>query len=89
MIFVSPSVYLSATERLKMKRGTGSLMQRNNRFYVCIKIEGRTITRALLPPEGNPVTTLVDARRAQALAVRAFTLVDRKEALRSRRCTTP
>jgi integrase len=64
-----------------MKNRTGSLLLRNKRYYSKIKIDGTVIVRALSNPDNTPCRTLVEARRAQALATREIALVNRKQAL--------
>jgi len=44
-------------------------------------IDGRAVTQSLKNIDGTPCKTLVEARRAQAIAVQCFTLSNRKQAL--------
>ena len=64
-----------------MKTRTGSLLLRNKRYYVRIKVDGVVITRALKTDTGEPCTTLPEARRAQAIATHELVLGNRKQAL--------
>ena len=66
-----------------MKHRTGTLIKRGNAYSVRVVVDKRIIVRTLKTPDGNPCNTLVEARRAQAIAVKVFTLTNRKEALES------
>lgn len=66
-----------------MKARTGSLTKRASGYYVSIMVEGKRIIRALKDGEGNPVLTLVEARKAQGEFTRPFTLGSKADALES------
>jgi ribosomal protein L14 len=52
-----------------MKRRTGCLIKRPSGYYVRIVVEGKVVVRALQNPDGTSVTTIIEARKAQAKAL--------------------